>query len=76
MFARISPFFVNVFSKYRCGFRKDKVFGLLKRNLWKAFDSLDHKLLTVKLDAYSFNLPALCLIHEYLSNGKQQQQKN
>ena len=37
----------------------------------KAFDCLDHKLLTAKLNAYSFNLPALRLIHDYLSNKKQ-----
>ena len=43
-------------------------------DLSKAFDCLNHKLLTAKLNAYSFNLPALrliCLIHDYLSNRKQ-----
>lgn len=82
MFAQISPFFDNVFSKYRCGFRKgystqhckyvrkDKVFDLLKTNLWKEFYSLDHKLLTVKVDVYSFNLPALCLIYEIIVKWK------
>ena len=39
--------------------------------LSKAFDCLDHKLLTAKLNAYSFNLPALRLIHDNLSNRKQ-----
>ena len=37
-------------------------------DLSKAFDCLDHKLLTTKLNAYSFNLPPLRLIHDYLSN--------
>ena len=32
---------------------------------------LDHKLLTCKLNAYSLNIPALRLIHDYLSNRKQ-----
>ena len=40
-------------------------------DLSKAFDCLDHKLLTAKLNAYSFSYPALRLIHDYLSNGKQ-----
>ena len=44
---------------------------ILLRDLSKAFDCIDHKLLTAKLNAYSFNLPALRLIHDYLSNRKQ-----
>ena len=40
-------------------------------NLSKAFDCLDNKLLRAKLNASSFNLPALRLIHDYLSNRKQ-----
>ena len=50
---------------------KEKVFGALLTDLSKAFDCLDHKLLTAKLNAYSFNLPALRLIHDYLLNRKQ-----
>ena len=38
-------------------------------DLSKAIDCLDHKLLTAKLNAYSFNLPALRLIHD-LPNSK------
>ena len=85
MFAKMSTFFDNVFSKYQCRFRKgysteyfnlkmlkngkkivgkEKVFGALLTDLSKAFDGRDHKLLTAKLNAYSFNLPALRLIHE------------
>ena len=40
-------------------------------DLSKAFDCLDHKLVTAKLNAYSVNLPALRPIHDYLSNRKQ-----
>ena len=40
-------------------------------DLSKAFDCLDHELPTAKLNAYSFNLPVLRLIHDYLSNRKQ-----
>ena len=35
-------------------FRQRKVFGALLVDLSKAFDFLDHRLLTAKLNAYSF----------------------
>ena len=41
---------------------KGKVFGALLTDLWKAFDCLDHELLTAKLNAYGFSLPALQLV--------------
>ena len=44
---------------------------MLLTDLSKAFDCFDHELLTVKLNDYGFNLPALRLIHDYLSNRKQ-----
>ena len=50
---------------------KGKVFGALLTDLSKAFDCLDHELRTYKLNAYILNIPALCLIHDYLSNRKQ-----
>ena len=50
---------------------KGKDFGALLTDLSKAFDCLDHKLLTCKLNAYCLNVPALRLIHDYLSNRKQ-----
>ena len=50
---------------------KGKVFGALLTDLWKAFDFLDHELLTAKLNAYGFSLPVLRLINDYLSNRKQ-----
>ena len=43
----------------------------LLTDLSKAFDCLNHELLTAKLNAYGFTLPALRLIHDYLSNRKQ-----
>ena len=50
---------------------KDKVFGVFLTDLSKALDCLNHELLTAKLNAYSFSLPALRLINDYLSNRKQ-----
>ena len=50
---------------------RGKVFGALLTGLSKAFDCLDHELLTAKLKAYAFSLPALQLINDYLSNRKQ-----
>ena len=50
---------------------KGKVFGALLTDLSKAFDCLDHELLTAELKAYDFNLPALRFINDYLSNRKQ-----
>ena len=48
-----------------------KVFGAFLTDLSKIFDSLDHELLTAKLNAYGFSLPALRLINDYLSNRRQ-----
>ena len=50
---------------------KGKVFDALLTDLSKAFDCLDHELLTAELKAYDFNLPALRFINDYLSNRKQ-----
>ena len=48
-----------------------KDFGALLTDLSKAFDFFDHKSLIYKLNAYSLNIPALRLIHDYLLNRKQ-----
>ena len=37
---------------------KSKAFGALLTDLSKALDCLDHELLTAKLNAYGFSLPA------------------
>ena len=43
---------------------------------WKVFDCLDYELLIAKVIAYGFSLPAVKLIHDYLSKGKQQTKIN
>ena len=50
---------------------KGKVFDALLTDLSKAFDCLDHELLTAKLNAYGFTMSTLRLINDYLSNRKQ-----
>ena len=62
---------LNLLEKWKNSVDKGKVFGALLTDLSKAFDCLDHELLTAKLNAYGFTLPALRLIHDYLSNRKQ-----
>ena len=62
---------LNSLEKWKNSVGKGKPFGALLTDLSKAFDCLDHELLTAKLDAYGFSLPGLRLIHDYLSNKKQ-----
>ena len=45
--------------------------GALLTDLSKAFDCLSHDLLTETLKAYGFDIPALRLLHNYLTNRKQ-----
>ena len=52
------------------------MFGALLTDLAKAFYCLDHELLIAKLNAYGFSLPALKLVHDYLSNRKQSTKVN
>ena len=57
--------------KWKAAVDKGKVFGALLTDLSKAFDCLNHELLVAKLNAYGFTLPALKLVHDYLSDRKQ-----
>ena len=45
-------------------------------DLSQAFDCLNHELLNAKLNAYGFTLPALKLVHDYLSDRKQRTRVN
>ena len=62
--------------KWKRAVDSGQMFGALLTDLSKAFDCLDHELLIAKLNAYGFSLPALKLVHDYLSNRKQRTQVN
>ena len=62
--------------KWESAVDKWKVFGALLTDLSKAFDCLPHELIIAKLNAYGFNLPALKLMHSYLSHRKQRTKVN
>ena len=53
-----------------------QVFGASLIELPKAFDCLDHELLIEKLNTHRFSLPALKLVHHYLSNRIQRTKVN
>ena len=63
--------FLHLLEKWKNSVDKGNYFGALLTDHSKAFECLDHELLTAKLNSYVFTLPALRLIHDYLSNGKQ-----
>ena len=75
IFSKYQYGFINEFSTQQCllallekwkkSIDRGKVFGALLTDLFKAFDCLNHDLLIAKLNAYSFNLPALGLIYDY-----------
>ena len=48
----------------------------LLTDLLEAFNCLDYELLIAKLNASGLSLPALRLIHDYLSNRKQRAKTN
>ena len=62
--------------KWKSSADNGKAFSALFRDLFKAFDCLDHQLIIAKLNAYGFSLPALRLIHDYLSHKKQKTSVN
>ena len=53
-----------------------QMFGALLTELPNAFDCLDHELLIAKRNTYRISLPALKLIHHYLSNRTQRTKVN
>ena len=65
-----------ILEKWKRSVGSGKVFCALLTDVSKAFDSLDHELLVAKLNAYEFSLPALRLIHDYLSQRKRRTRVN
>ena len=57
--------------KWRQSFDKTGHYGALLTDSSKAFDCLSHDLLIAKLHAYGFDIPALRLLHNYLTNRNQ-----
>ena len=47
------------------------VFAAVLTDLSKSFDCIPHKLLTVKLSAYGFDMKLIAFISTYLKNQKQ-----
>ena len=52
------------------------VFGALLTDVSKAFICIPHDLIIAKLEAYSFHIDALKLIHDFFSNRKQRVKVN
>ena len=57
--------------KWRQSLDKEGDHGTLLTDLSEALDWLSHDLLIAKLQAYGLDIPALRLLHNYLSNKKQ-----
>ena len=55
---------------------KKGVVGAVLMDLSKAFDCIDHELLTAKLSAYGFRNDALLMIYSYLAGRKQRVKVN
>ena len=62
---------LKMLEKWKECVAKEKIFGILLTEISRVFDFLDHKSFRDKLNAYSFNLQALRLVHGNLSNRKQ-----
>ena len=62
--------------KWKAAVEKGKVFGALLTDLLTAFHCLNHELLIAKLNGCGFTLPALKLVHDYLSDRKQRTRVN
>ena len=67
---------ISVLEKWRYGFDQGRMFGALLTELSKDFDCLPYDVITVKLNAYGFDMKALNFIYDYLRNRKQRTNKN
>ena len=67
---------LTLLEKWKNAVDKGTIFGALLTDLSKAFGCLNHELLIAYLNAYGLTLPALKLIHNYLSNKNQRVRVN
>ena len=61
--------------KWKNTLNKGKHVGTVFMDLSKAFDTINHDLLIVKLEAYWFSTNALLFMHSYLKNRSQKSKK-
>ena len=67
---------IVMLEKWKSAIDKNEHFGAFLTDLSKAFDCLSHDILIAKLNAYGFSLPALRLVHDYLSKRVQRTRVN
>ena len=67
---------IAMLEKWKRSVDNGKAFGALLTDLSTAFDCLDYEPLIAKLNTYGFSLPALRLIHDYLSHRNQRTRVN
>ena len=67
---------VSLLQKWERSADRGKVFYALQTDISKAFDCLNHDLLTAILNAYGSSLPALRLFDDYLLNREQRTKTN
>ena len=58
---------LNMIEKWKHALHKSKKVATIFMNLSKVFDTLDHKLLLAKLNAYGFSFNEITLVQSYLS---------
>ena len=67
---------IALIEKWKSATDKGKCFGALLKVLYKVFDYIPHELLIAKLLDYGFDLAALRIVHNCLSNRKQRAKIN